>query len=148
MGWIDREKVELDLDEGNKLESYPDQYGNWTIGRGHLLGKDPKYKGIIWTPEKSDETFEQDVEDKINDCQNDIYVFPGLDGPRKGAILNMAFQMGAKTVATFHATLNFLDQSKYDEAALQIMNSLYARQTPERAKRIAYRIRTGDYAKR
>lgn len=148
MSWIDREKDELRLDEGKKLQAYPDQYGNWTIGIGHLLGKDSKYKGLIWTDDQVEDAFSQDVEDKVTDCQNDVYVFYGLDGPRKGAILNMAFQMGAKAVAAFHDTLNFLDQSKYDEAALALMNSLYARQTPERAKRIAYRIRTGQYATR
>lgn len=149
MAWDDREKLELKQDEGELLHSYKDSLGNWTIGVGHLLGTDAsKYQGMQITQEQSDEFFAEDFENAVQEAREAFNGFDGLDGPRKGALVNMAFQLGEKTLSTFHTFLNYLDLGKYQEAALDLMNTRYARQVPARASRIAYRIRTGTYATR
>lgn len=148
MAWDDREKQEIELDEGKVLTSYKDSLGNWTIGIGHLLGADPKFQGITITDQECGEYFEEDFNEAVKEAQSAFDGFEGLDGPRKGAIVNMAFQMGEKTLSTFHTFLDYLDRGMYQEAALDLMNTRYARQVPQRAKRIAYRIRTGQYAAR
>ena len=148
MAWDDREKQELILDEGKCLTAYKDNRGNWTIGIGHNLGRDPKFGGLVITEEQCDEYFEDDFSDACRGAEEAYSGFPGLDGPRKGALVNMAFQMGGQTLSTFHTFLSYLDRLMYAEAALDLMNTAYAKQVPARASRIAYRIRTGEYSPR
>lgn len=148
MSWDDREKQELELDEGKELKAYKDTRGNWTIGIGHFLGPNPLYADKVITEEQCQELFDEDFEDAVKGATEAFDGFAGLDGPRKGALVNMAFQLGGKSLGTFHTFLGYIDALKYDEAALDLMNTAYARQVPARAKRIAYRIRTGQYAKR
>lgn len=148
MAWDEREKHELELDEGRRNKAYKDQFGNYTIGVGHLLGKDEKYKDLEWTDEQVDEQFSKDFEEAVNGATEAFDGFVGLDCPRKGALVNMAFQLGGKSLSTFHTFLNLVDLGKYKEAAEDLITTRYAKQVPARAKRIAYRIQTGLYAER
>lgn len=148
MAWDDREKQELTLDEGKSLSSYKDTEGYWTIGIGHYLGWDPKFGALKITDQQCDEYFDTDFSNAVSEAQEAFPAFSGLDGPRKGALVNMAFQMGGSTLGSFHNFLHFLDMGQYQEASIDLMNTKYARQVPSRAKRIAYRINTGQYATR
>lgn len=148
MSWIDREKEELVLDEGREHKAYPDQYKNWTIGIGHLLGKDPVFSSLVWSDEQIDQAFLDDTLSALDGVHKRIGVFAGLDGPRQGCLLNMAFNMGADKLSSFHGFLGLLDQGRYTEAADDLMKTLYAKQLPSRVGRLAYRIKTGEYANR
>ena len=144
--WEEMEKLELKDDEGLRLKAYKDTVGVLTIGYGHT-GPDVK-DGMVITEEQADDLLEQDFEQAVTEAQEAVPFFAALDGPRKGAMVNMAFQMGGHGLAAFHATLAAMDAGEWDEAAQDIMNSKYARQTRSRAQRIAYRVRTGEYAVR
>lgn len=149
MAWDDREKQEITQDEGKLLTAYQDTLGNWTIGIGHELGTDSsKYRGMTITEQECESLFATDFDTAEQEAKDAFAAFDGLDGPRKGALVNMAFQLGGDTLSTFHTFLDYLDRSMYQEAALDLMNTRYARQVPARASRIAYRIRTGQYATR
>lgn len=143
--WEEMEKLELKDDEGLRLKAYKDSLGKGTIGYGHLLRPgDPE----VITEAQAEDIFESDFEKAVTEAQEAVAFFAALDGPRKGAMVNMAFQMGGAGLAAFHATLDAMDREAWDEAAQDIMNSKYARQTRARAQRIAYRVRTGQYAVR
>jgi len=144
--WMAREKQELTADEGRFLKAYKDSLGYWTIGVGHLLGSNPSYEGTTITDEECDELFNEDFEKAVDAAHDAFAGFSGLDGPRQGALVNMAFQMGGKTLSTFHTFLDLLDREDYYGAADDLMGTKYAKQTPARASRIAYRIKTGDYS--
>jgi lysozyme len=148
MAWDDREKQELTLDEGRVLRAYKDTRGNWTVGIGHYLGTNPSYADTVITDEQCDEIFDEDFEDAVKGARQAFPAFEGLDGPRKGALVNMSFELGWKTLSTFHTFLNYIDMNQYKEAAIDLLNTAYAKQVPARAKRIAYRIKNGDYAPR
>lgn len=143
--WEEREKEELKLDEGYKLKAYKDTLGNWTIGVGHLLKEKPAED---WTQEQVDNAFASDFEEAETGAIRAAPFFSALDGPRKGVLVNMAFNMGSKKLAAFHGMLAAMDSGDWDTAALHLMNSRYARQVGDRAKRLAYRLRTGEYSLR
>lgn len=143
--WEDREKEELKADEGLRLKAYKDTLGNWTVGYGHLLKEKPE---ADWTQAQADETFDNDFEEAETGAIRAVPFFTALDGPRKGAMVNMAFNMGSAGLAGFHGMLAAMDSGDWDTAALHLMNSRYARQVGDRAKRLAYRIRTGSYSLR
>lgn len=142
--WEQKEKQELTLDEGRELKSYKDTKGYWTIGIGHLLGNNPEYADVTITDTQCDELFEEDFEQAVKDAEDAYGGFSGLDGPRQGALVNLAFELGEK-LSTFHGFLNLLDQGNYAAAAQDLMGTAYAKQVPARASRIAFRIKTGTY---
>lgn len=141
--WEEMEKEEIKADEGLRLKAYKDSLGNWTIGYGHY--GDVK-EGDVITQHQADVMFDVDFEEAVTEAKQAVPFFDALDGPRKGVMVNMAFNMGGKTLASFHGTLEALDSQDWDLAAKNLMNSKYARQVKGRAVRLAYRLRTGEYA--
>lgn len=149
MSWDDREKEELKLDEGLRLEVYRDNgpWATWTIGYGHT-GPDVNEHTAPITEQKADDFLDEDFEEAVQGAEKYVLCFDGLDGPRKGALCNMAFQLGGKKLGEFHQFLHFLDVGDYDGAAEDLSHTLWYKQTPYRAARIAFRIKTGEYASR
>ena len=66
-----------------------------------------------------------------------------LDPVRKGVVVNMVFQLGGVGFAGFKRMRRALGQRDYDTAAREMMDSNWAQQTPERARELAARMRTG-----
>lgn len=148
MSWDNREIEELKLDEGFRSKPYRDSvYATWTIGYGHT-GNDVNGLTTEITEEQAEELLRDDFEKAVKGAEAAVPCFDGLDGPRKGALCNMAFQLGGKSLGTFHEFLHLLDIGDYKAAADDLLHTLWYKQTPYRAMRIAYRIRTGDYANR
>ena len=54
----------------------------------------------------------------------------------------MAFQLGIDGLLKFKNTLNLIEAGDYETASKEMLNSLWAKQTPERAKRLSEQIRT------
>ena len=133
---------ELIRDEGLELESYLDTLGNYTIGVGHLLGPDPKWKGLKWTYPKALEVLDQDIEKAVR-CvvQTTSYQSCNTD-TRRRALVNMAFQMGSK-IHSFKKSMRYIQDQKWKAAAAELRNSLWYTQTPNRAERVVQMILNG-----
>lgn len=58
----------------------------------------------------------------------------------KNILTNMAFQMGINGLLKFHNTLNHIKNKNYHQAAENMKQSLWAKQTPKRAKRLIKRM--------
>jgi lysozyme len=149
MSWEDREKEELKLDEGLRLKVYRDDgpWATWTIGYGHT-GKDINEHTPDCSEAQADEWLDEDIAIAVRGAEAACPCFDGLDGPRKGALVNMAFQLGGSKLGAFHTFLHLLDVAAYEEASKDLFTTLWAKQVPYRAARIAYRIKTGQYAAR
>ena len=65
---------------------------------------------------------------------------------RATALISMCFQMGADWLAGFKNTLAMIAVGRWSDAAKNMLRSLWAQQTPERAKRVARIIETGRSA--
>lgn len=131
---------QLRLDEGEKLTAYQDHLGFWTIGIGRLI--DARKGGGI-TKEESSYLLNNDIRRKTAEVKAAIPWFGKLDEVRQGVLLNMAFQMGTEGLLKFKNTLRMVEAAQYDAAASGMLESLWARQTPERAKRLSEQMRTG-----
>ena len=68
-----------------------------------------------------------------------------LDEARRGVLLSMAFQMGTEGLLGFKNTLEMVRTGRYTDAAKGMLNSLWAKQTPQRAKRHSEQMRTGKW---
>lgn len=144
--WFEREIEELKLDEGFRTHPYKDSLGYWTIGYGHHDGVTANTAPI--NEEDAELLLIERMEEAWDDAASVVPSFDQLDGPRKGACLNLAYNLGRKKLSGFHGTLAAIDAEDWELAAKRLLNSLYARQVKGRANRIAYRLRTGQYAQR
>jgi lysozyme len=144
--WFEDEVEELKLDEGFRSKPYKDSLGYWTIGYGHHDGVTADTAPI--NKEDAESLLIERMEEAWDDAKIVVPSFDQLDGPRKGAVLNLAYNLGRKKLAGFHGTLQAIEDQDWDEVERRLLNSLYARQVKGRANRIAYRLKTGDYAER
>ena len=152
----------LTVDEGEKLTIYKDTLGYWTVGKGHLLTKVPSKTTAIAilgklvgrstngtiTKAESDSIFEKDrssLETQVlaNKVLKPIYI--SLSTVRKQAVLNMVFQMGLSSVASFQNSLTLVANGQYVKAKSNLLKSKWASQTPERAKRVIDTLVTGTF---
>ncbi|MEI9815999.1 glycoside hydrolase family protein [Enterobacter hormaechei] len=148
-------------DEGEKLTIYKDTEGYWTIGVGHLLTKSPSKDEAIRQLDKlvgtghygyinkqeSRKILEIDINQTIKQIGRTelINVYTSLDIIRRTALVDMCFQLGVQGVLQFKKMIQHLNAREYEKAADEALNSKWARQTPNRAKRVTDVIRYGDY---
>jgi lysozyme len=130
-------------DEGVEPCVYPDHLGFSTIGVGRLVDKRKPGAGL-----RSDEIsylLHNDIDDRIEALTRRLPWFQNLDDARRGVLLNMAFQLGTDGLLKFVNTLKLIEDGKYDLAAHAMLQSLWAKQTPARAERMAEQMRTGQW---
>ena len=137
-------------EESERLEPYVDSEGWWTIGVGHLIdarkgGSLPEYiDAFPITKTQSRLMLEDDLADLHTDLNAALPWFYFLDFPRQTVLYSMAFQMGVSGLLKFRNTLLKVRGGDYNSAASGMLSSLWARQTPARAARLASVMRTGD----
>lgn len=142
-------------EEGVKNKPYQDHLGYWTIGVGHLM--DERKGGSLpdWAMAEltsngklTDESINRLLEEDINRTINHLPEWmSGLDPVRYGVMVDMAFQMGVNGLLGFNNTLHYIRQGSYNLAANNMQQSLWYRQTPNRATRRIKEMRTGEYHK-
>lgn len=144
---------ELRRDEGERLKSYRDSVGLWTVGTGHLIdpthGADPApfgrdlRNGAMITTEESAELLSRDIASKMAELDRKLSWWRELDEVRQRVILNMAFNLGVAGLLTFKNTLAFIRQGDYAGAARNMLASKWATQVHDRANRLAQMMEHG-----
>lgn len=137
---MDKEKLKQELiqDEGIVLHEYKDSLGFSTIGIGRLIDK---RKGGGITRDEALFLLDNDIERKSAEVYRALPWLKTHSDQVQRAIINMAFQMGIVTLLTFKNTLSLVEQRKYKQAADNALQSKWAKQTPNRAKRVTDMIR-------
>jgi len=72
-----------------------------------------------------------------------IKVFPWFDKAPdnvKYVVLNMSYQLGIRGFSKFKKTIRLIEQRKYPKASIEMLDSLWAKQTPNRAKELSEEI--------
>ena len=55
----------------------------------------------------------------------------------KFVVTNMCYQLGLRGFSKFKQTIYYLETEQYEEASLEMLDSLWAKQTPNRAKELS-----------
>lgn len=132
---------ELKRDEGCVLHAYQDSLGYTTIGIGRMI--DERRGGGI-SQDEAEYLLANDIERVTRALQERVDCFNDLDDVRQRSLVNMAFQLGIGGLLKFKKMLAAMDDEQWSTAANEALDSRWAQQTPERAKRIAYMIETGE----
>lgn len=140
---IEQLTAQLRRDEGVRPAAYQDHLGYWTIGVGRLI--DARKPGAGLLPDEIDYLLRNDIGDRVRALGAVLPWFKRLDDARQAVLVNMAFQMGTAGLLGFATTLDLVSKSRYAEASAQMLKSKWAQQTPERAKRLAEQMKTGEW---
>ena len=124
--------------EGYRNKVYLDTLGKRTIGVGHLCVED------FWEDDKEyEESFlmeilEKDLQSAI-DQADDMCKDLKISSDAKILIIEMIFQLGGNGVSKFRNMWQALQQDPpdYAEASVQMLDSRWAKQTPNRAQEMS-----------
>tara|TARA_B100001094_G_C17765258_1_gene592345 strand:+ start:55 stop:528 length:474 start_codon:yes stop_codon:yes gene_type:complete len=144
-----RLKAEITSDEGQVLEVYKDHLGYPTIGVGHLvLESDEEYGMGVGTPitqTRCDELLFQDLNIVLKECESRFHE-NWKDWPEEVRLIiaNMAFNLGLTRLVKFKKMFAALNEGDYKQASIEGLDSKWAKQVYNRAKRLMNRLRDID----
>lgn len=142
------EKViqELKEDEGYRAEKYQCSEGVWTVGYGTTLpftsneiekvGKD-----LPLDKERAEILLRMRLNDAINGLNVALPWLEKAPEAVKEVLYNMAYQLGVKGVLKFKKSLDLIERKEYFKASIEMLNSRWHKQTPNRAERLSEKIR-------
>ena len=142
---IDQLRETLKIDEGVKYEIYNDHLGYPTFGIGHLVVEsDEEHGKPVGTPiseERVNAVFDKDVAVMVDEAKK---IFPNLDTLPEEAqqvIVNMTFNMGRPRLSQFKKFIAGVNAGDWNKAAIEMMDSRWAKQVGARAERLRDRIK-------
>ena len=118
---------------------YKDSLGIDTIGYGFAikdLELDRDICDIIL--ERKLHTLEDSVNFKFSWY---IYMPPEI----KDVVMEMCYQLGVNGFSKFKKTISYLQNRQFEEASVEMLDSLWAKQTPNRAKELSERVKEVDF---
>ena len=140
-----RLKEEIISDEGSVLKVYKDHLGYFTVGVGHLIIPSDEEWGVgVGTPitqTRADELLFYDLANVLKECEEHFHN-NWRDWPEevKLIIANMAFNLGITKLKKFQLMLTAINKEDYKTAAKEGLNSRWAKQVHNRAKRLMGRL--------
>ena len=127
--------------EGFRDTVYSDSLGFATIGYGHLvLPTDNFVEGVTYPKEQLEVLFDKDFQIALTSANE---LVDGLDFNHiaKGVIVEMCFQLGKPRVMKFKKMWAALRNNDFDEAANQMIDSAWHKQTTSRCESLAATMR-------
>lgn len=129
--------AQLRLHEGERLKPYRCTAGKLTIGVGRNLDD----RGI--TSDESAYLLNNDIDSHWTELLKNLPWVETLDEIRQHVLLDMAFNMGISGLLTFHRALGHAKAGNYALASSAMLESKWARQVGQRAKRLSKMMLTG-----
>tara|TARA_Y100000004_G_scaffold163458_1_gene192856 strand:- start:56 stop:487 length:432 start_codon:yes stop_codon:yes gene_type:complete len=135
-------KTQIKEHEGFVPRVYKDSLGKRTIGYGHLCVEPEQWDDDKeYTKEELEEVFNKDFDEALKNAESLIGDRP-VNFIAKQVIIEMVFQLGIGGVGKFKKMWSALDNEDYGEASFQMMDSLWAKQTPKRAEKLSHKMRS------
>ena len=130
-------KAELTRDEGIGFKPYKDSVGKLSVGVGHNLDDVPiSYRAIM-------QILEDDILNVMGQLNAHVAWWPSLNDVRQRVLANMAFNLGINGLLAFKQMLMAAQDSDFERAAKEMLDSKWAKQVGARATRLAQMMRTG-----
>ena len=124
--------------EGYRDTMYRDTLNKRTIGFGHLCVEDHWEDGKKYDKEYLEKILKEDLQYAINQGEGMCKDLK-ISDDAKFLIIEMIFQLGSAGVQKFRRMWSALEEDppNYFEAHVQMLDSRWAKQTPERATEMA-----------
>jgi lysozyme len=151
MSFLAQLKARVYEHEAERLFVYDDATGKpivkGSLVKGHPtigIGRNLAGRGI--TKAESAAFFDRDIDEKIAEVRAAFPWGESMGPARFSVLVEMVFQIGLAGVKKFTSTLAAMERGDYAAAAMGMLGSLWARQTPRRAQRLANIMRTGQWS--
>lgn len=135
----DKLDAQLRIDESERNKLYLDSVGKWTGGVGR------NFSDRIMSPALIQFMLDEDVDLVVAELDRNAPWWRELCDARQNVLANMCFNMGWPRLAGFRKFLAALRAKQYDLAADEMMDSLWAQQVGNRAKRLEQMMRGGHF---
>jgi lysozyme len=135
-------KEQIKEHEGFVPRTYKDSLGKRTIGFGHLCVEPEQWDDDKeYTREELERVFDNDFQEALKNAES-LIGERSINFIAKQVIIEMVFQLGIGGVGKFKKMWLALDKEDYGEASFQMMDSLWAKQTPNRAEKLSQKMRS------
>ena len=124
--------------EGFIPKIYKDTRGLATIGYGHLVTKQDTFIDNVEYPEEElYNLFLKDLQKAKNGAEEIVGHIKELHPTAKEIITEMVYQLGVTGVRRFFKTLLHLENRDYKNASLEMLDSVWRKQTPKRCEKLS-----------
>ena len=133
------------LSEGFRDHVYMDTEGFRTIGWGHKVVHEDKFEdGKTYTKEELQDVFDKDLQKAIGQARMLMEEFNVKDLPTTAqhTITEMVYQLGKSGVSKFRNMWKCLQNRDFNGASLEMLDSRWNRQTPNRCKKLSDQIKS------
>ena len=117
--------------EGYVKVVYKDSLGIDTIGYGFAI------KDLELDEDICDEILLKKLKDLDKKVNKKFGWFVYMPPNIKDVVMEMCYQLGVTGFSKFRKTIAFLQDKKWQEASVEMLDSLWAKQTPNRAKSLS-----------
>ena len=117
--------------EGFRDKVYKCTEGYDTIGYGFAI------KDLVLDEDICDIILERKLINLIDKADKKFPFLRGLPLDKSEVIYEMCYQMGVSGVSKFKNMLKALENEDYDKASVEMLDSLWAKQTPNRALKLS-----------
>lgn len=143
---LDLIRTRIKLHEGFSSTVYRCSENVSTIGWGHMLTEDDDFvEGVEYDKAELEELFEKDFAVAVNDADKIIneheLILPDI---AYEVLVEMCFQLGRPRVSKFKKMIAALKEHKFQEAADEMIDSKWHKQTPERCSKLASLMRLNN----
>lgn len=141
----------LKIEEGYRKKVYACSEGYPTVGYGIKIGgKDQDLSDFRHFPSIPEDLAEVWLRSHVMEVlgqmrsELDPRYMDRLDAVRHAVLASMVYQMGIAGVLKFKNTLRYISKCQFSLAADEMLDSQWAKQTPERALRHSQMMLTGE----
>lgn len=147
---------QLKRHEGFESDYYQCTANKTTIGYGRnvednpftaeelvMLGREEFFLEAM-TEEEAEFLLENDV-NNIKTRLMSLFPLENLNGPREAVCINMAFNLGIGGFFKFKKMISAVKDGYYEKAAVEMMDSRWAKQVSNRANELAIQMHSGSW---
>ena len=128
-------KVSIKQHEGYRSKVYKDSLGIDTIGYGFAI------KDLELDEDICDIILDRKIKELATRVNNTFSWYRYMPQEIKDVVMNMCYQLGVGGFSKFRKTISFLQNKQFHDASEEMLDSLWARQTPNRAKELSNRVK-------
>ena len=136
---MDRLMESVKKHEGYRNKVYLDTLGKRTVGVGHLCVEDFWMDGVEYEEDFLMDILKKDLQEAIRGARSlmENHGCADIDEQAEEILIEMVFQLGMTGVSKFKKMWKALAELNYIGASYEMLDSRWAKQTPNRAKAMA-----------
>ena len=121
--------------EGFRSKVYKCSLGFDTIGYGSAI------KDLVLDEDIASLILERKVDKLVKELDKKFAWYGDLPEEARDVVTEMCYQLGVTGFSKFKKTISYLKDGEWADCAYEMLDSLWARQTPQRAKELSNRIK-------